>query len=136
MRKEENFRPGKLLAPWAAKPNTKKIGLENTKVKLDRGFIVVDANQQTAEPGVYGHRDVVAGTPQLATCHREGMIAVAHMAGKRPSPSTRIASPLHLYRARHRQRGAHRAQARPGIQSQDRPLSIRRMTAAPPSWEP
>src|SRR6202042_2018224 len=68
-------------------PNTEKIGLENTKVALDRGFIKVDQNQQTAEPGVYAIGDVVAGTPQLAhVATREGMIAVAHMAGKPAIP--------------------------------------------------
>ena len=69
------------------KPNTENIGLENTKVELDRGFIKVDENQQTAEPGVYAIGDVVAGTPQLAhVATREGMIAVAHMAGKPAVP--------------------------------------------------
>jgi dihydrolipoamide dehydrogenase len=85
--KEEELQAEKLLVAVGRKPNTDKIGLENTKVKLDRGFIVVDANQQTAEPGVYAIGDVVAGTPQLAhVATREGMIAVAHMAGRPAVP--------------------------------------------------
>jgi dihydrolipoamide dehydrogenase len=85
--KQEELEVEKLLVAVGRKPNTDKIGLENTKVELDRGFIKVDKNQQTAEPGVYAIGDVVAGTPQLAhVATREGMIAVAHMAGKPAIP--------------------------------------------------
>ena len=85
--KQEELEVEKLLIAVGRKPNTDKIGLENTKVELDRGFIKVDKNQQTAEPGVYAIGDVVAGTPQLAhVATREGMIAVAHMAGKPAIP--------------------------------------------------
>jgi dihydrolipoamide dehydrogenase len=85
--KEEELEVEKLLIAVGRKPNTENIGLENTKVELDRGFIKVDKNQQTAEPGVYAIGDVVAGTPQLAhVATREGMIAVAHMAGKPAIP--------------------------------------------------
>ena len=85
--KQEELEVEKLLIAVGRKPNTDKIGLENTKVELDRGFIKVDKNQQTAEPGVYAIGDVVAGTPQLAhVATREGMIAVAHMAGKPAMP--------------------------------------------------
>ena len=85
--KEEELQAEKLLVAVGRKPNTEKIGLESTKVKLDRGFIQVDSHQQTAEPGVYAIGDVVAGTPQLAhVATREGMIAVAHMAGKPAVP--------------------------------------------------
>jgi dihydrolipoamide dehydrogenase len=85
--KQEVLEAEKLLVAVGRKPNTEKIGLENTKVELDRGFIKVDANQQTAEKGVYAIGDIVAGTPQLAhVATREGMIAVAHIAGKPAIP--------------------------------------------------
>jgi len=85
--KQETLEVEKLLVAVGRKPNTERIGLENTKVALDRGFIVVDQFQQTGEPGVYAIGDVVAGTPQLAhVATREGMIAVAHMAGKSATP--------------------------------------------------
>src|ERR1022692_3610491 len=51
--KQEQLTAEKLLVAVGRKPNTDKIGLENTKVQLDRGFIKVDAHQQTGEPGVY-----------------------------------------------------------------------------------
>jgi len=80
------------------KPNTENIGLENTKVQLDRGFIQVDENQQTAEMGVYAIGDVVAGTPLLAhVATREGMIAVAHIAGKPAMPINKNRIPSCTY---------------------------------------
>jgi dihydrolipoamide dehydrogenase len=85
--KQEQLEAEKLLVAVGRKPNTENIGLENTKVKLDRGFIQVNPYQQTAEPGVYAIGDVVAGTPQLAhVATMEGMVAVAHMAGKPAIP--------------------------------------------------
>jgi dihydrolipoamide dehydrogenase len=85
--KQEMLNVEKLLVAVGRKPNTEKIGLENTRVELDRGFIKVDEHQRTAEPGVYAIGDVVAGTPQLAhVATREGMIAVAHVAGKPAVP--------------------------------------------------
>jgi dihydrolipoamide dehydrogenase len=88
--KEEQLEAEKLLVAVGRRPNTDAIGLENTRVELDRGFIKVDRNQQTAEPGVYAIGDVVAGTPQLAhVATREGMIAVAHIAGKPAIPINR-----------------------------------------------
>jgi dihydrolipoamide dehydrogenase len=96
--KQEQLTAEKLLVAVGRKPNTDKIGLENTKVQLDRGFIKVNANQQTDEPGVYAIGDVVAGTPQLAhVATREGMIAVAHMAGKPAQPINRNRIPGATY---------------------------------------
>lgn len=70
-----------LLIAVGRKPNTENIGLENTKVESDRGFIKVNGFQQTAEPGVYAIGDVVAGTPQLAhVAAAEGMVAIGHIA--------------------------------------------------------
>jgi len=96
--KPEQLEVEKLLVAVGRKPNTENIGLEKTKVQLDRGFIVVDANQKTAEPGIYAIGDVVAGTPQLAhVATREGMIAVAHMAGKPAVPINRNRIPGATY---------------------------------------
>src|SRR5204862_8013078 len=96
--KQEVLQAEKLLVAVGRKPNTEKIGLENTKVEVDRGFIKGDKNQQTAEPGVYAIGDVVAGTPQLAhVATREGMIAVAHMDGKPAQPINRNRIPGATY---------------------------------------
>ena len=76
-----------LLIAVGRKPNTDNIGVENTKVELDRGFIKANEFQQTGEPGVYAIGDIVAGTPQLAhVATMEGMVALDHMTGKPAIP--------------------------------------------------
>jgi dihydrolipoamide dehydrogenase len=88
--KKEEMEFEKLLVAVGRKPNTEDIGLENTAVKTDRGFVIVDAYQRTAEPNVYAIGDIVAGTPQLAhVASMEGMVAVAQMAGKPARPINR-----------------------------------------------
>src|SRR5581483_4389947 len=81
--KREDMEAETLLVAVGRKPNTENIGIEGTKVELDRGFVKVNEYQQTGEPGVYAIGDIVAGTPQLAhVATMEGMVAVAHIAGK------------------------------------------------------
>ena len=64
--------------------NTEGLGLEGTKVQLNRGNIVIDAMCRTGEPGVYAIGDV-AGAPWLAhKASHEGIIAVEHIAGLHP----------------------------------------------------
>ena len=85
--KEETVEAECLLVAVGRKPNTENIGLEGTRVELDRGFIKVNPFQQTGEPNVYAIGDIVAGTPQLAhVATAEGMVAMAHIAGKPVTP--------------------------------------------------
>jgi len=85
--KRETVEADALLIAVGRKPNTENIGLEGTRVQLDRGFVKVDAFQRTGEPGVYAIGDIVAGTPQLAhVATAEGMVAMAHIAGKPATP--------------------------------------------------
>ncbi len=91
--KVEEVEGDTLLVAVGRKPNTDGVGIEKTKIVLDRGFVQVDAYQRTAEPGVYAIGDIVAGTPQLAhVATMEGMVAVGHIAGKpvRPVNKQRI----------------------------------------------
>ena len=77
----------KLLVAVGRAPNTENVGLENTKIKADRGFIKTNEWMQTDEPGVYAIGDIVLGTPQLAhTASTEGVVAAAHIAGKPVEP--------------------------------------------------
>ena len=72
-----------LLVAVGRAPNTADIGLEKTRVKLERGFVKVDPFMQTDEPGVYAIGDIVAGSPLLAHVgEMEGIVAVTHAAGK------------------------------------------------------
>jgi dihydrolipoamide dehydrogenase len=63
------------------------VGLEKTRVKLERGFVKVDQYMQTDEPGVYAVGDIVANSPLLAhVASMEGIVAVTHAAGKPVEP--------------------------------------------------
>jgi dihydrolipoamide dehydrogenase len=88
----------KLLVAVGRQPNTENIGLENTKVQLDRGFVKVDPQQRTCEQGVYAIGDIVAGTPLLAhVATAEGMIAVGDIAGRPVRPINRNRIPGATY---------------------------------------
>ena len=64
--------------------NVEDLGLENTKVKTDRGCIVADAFSRTDEPGIYAIGDV-AGPPMLAhKAEHEGVICIEKIAGLDP----------------------------------------------------
>ena len=77
----------RLLVAVGRKPNTDRIGLENTAIETDRGFIPVNPYMETAEMGVYAIGDIVAGSPQLAhVASAEGMLAAARIAGKPAEP--------------------------------------------------
>lgn len=66
--------------------NVENLGLEKTKVKVEKGQIVTDAYGKTAEPGVYAIGDV-AGAPWLAhKASHEAIICVELIAGRRPHP--------------------------------------------------
>ncbi|MEQ1884858.1 MAG: dihydrolipoyl dehydrogenase [Bryobacteraceae bacterium] len=85
--KQETVETEALLVAVGRKPHTENIGIEGTGIQTDRGFIKVDQYQRTGEPGVYAIGDIVAGTPQLAhVASAEGMVAVAHIAGKPATP--------------------------------------------------
>jgi dihydrolipoamide dehydrogenase len=85
--KEQKIDAEKILIAVGRKPRTENIGLEKTKIKPDRGFIVTDSWMQTSEPGIYVIGDIVLGTPQLAHVGgMEGIVAVTKIAGKTGKP--------------------------------------------------
>ncbi len=64
--------------------NVEKIGLEGTKVKVEKTHVVTDGYLQTGEPGVYAIGDLV-GAPWLAhKAMHEGVICVEKIAGLHP----------------------------------------------------
>lgn len=66
--------------------NTENIGLEKTKVKVEKGHIVTNGFGETGEAGVYAIGDV-CGPPWLAhKASHEAMVVVEKIAGKNPHP--------------------------------------------------
>ncbi|MBI2933717.1 MAG: dihydrolipoyl dehydrogenase [Planctomycetes bacterium] len=75
-----------VLVAVGRRPLTDDIGLENTRAKVERGFVKVDAHMQTDEPGVYAVGDIVP-TPMLAhVASAEGLLAVEKIAGLPAQP--------------------------------------------------
>ncbi|MDP8959265.1 MAG: dihydrolipoyl dehydrogenase [Actinomycetota bacterium] len=96
---EDSVEVDTVLVAVGRAPVTDGIGLETTKVEVERGFVKADlASMQTAQPGVYAVGDVVAGTPQLAHAgFAEGMAAITHIATGETAPVTYRAVPLVVY---------------------------------------
>jgi dihydrolipoamide dehydrogenase len=71
-----------VLMSIGRKPETKGLGLENTKVALtDRGWIKVDKQLHTTDPNIFAIGDI-AGEPMLAhKASHEGRVAVEVIAG-------------------------------------------------------
>ena len=72
--------------------NVEDIGLEKTRVKVDRGHVVVNRWLETGEPGLYAIGDL-AGPPWLAhKASHEGIVCVERIAGLdvRPVETSRI----------------------------------------------
>jgi len=81
--KKQTLQAEKLLLAVGRKPMTENCGLEKSKAKMDRGFVLVGPYLETEEKGLYAVGDIVAGLPQLAhAAMMEGIVAVTHIAGK------------------------------------------------------
>src|SRR5690606_5733122 len=56
----------RVLVSVGRRPNSRGLGLENTKVNVDdKGFVVIDSKQRTDDPSILAIGDV-AGEPMLA----------------------------------------------------------------------
>ena len=87
----------RVLVATGRRPNSARLGLERTAVRLDaHGFVEVDAQRRTAEPHVFAVGDV-AGEPMLAhKATHEARVAVEAIAG-RPAAWDPAAVPAVIY---------------------------------------
>jgi dihydrolipoamide dehydrogenase len=84
--KEEKITVDRVISAVGIVGNTENIGLEGTKVKVERTHVVVDGFGRTGEPGVYAIGDL-AGPPWLAhKASHEGVVCVEAIAGLNPHP--------------------------------------------------
>ncbi|MBS0186094.1 MAG: dihydrolipoyl dehydrogenase [Proteobacteria bacterium] len=82
----QNISAEKVLFAIGIEANTENIGLETTKITLEKGHILTNSFCETNEKGIYAIGDV-AGPPWLA--HKgshEGIIAVQHIKGEHVHP--------------------------------------------------
>jgi len=73
----------RVLVSVGRSPNTRNLGLENTRLQVDkRGFIACDRQQRTAEPNIFAIGDI-AGEPMLAhKASHEAKVAIEVILGR------------------------------------------------------
>ncbi|MBU6426380.1 MAG: FAD-dependent oxidoreductase, partial [Rhodospirillales bacterium] len=84
--KSQVFEVEKVISAVGIVGNVENIGLEGTKVQVDRTHVVVDGYGRTGEKGVYAIGDL-AGPPWLAhKASHEAIVCVENIAGLHPHP--------------------------------------------------
>jgi len=94
-RTEQRF--DRVLVGIGRQPNSKGLGLEQTKIKVDdRGFIEVDEQQRTADSRIFAVGDVAGGYMLAHKASREGKVAAEVIVGE-PSAFDARAIPAVVY---------------------------------------
>ncbi|APB75392.1 MULTISPECIES: dihydrolipoyl dehydrogenase [Paenibacillus] len=78
----ETLSASKLLISVGRQANVENIGLENTDIRVEGGFISVNEHLQTNEPHIYAIGDCIGGLQLAHAASHEGLQAVHHMAGE------------------------------------------------------
>ncbi|WP_227937801.1 dihydrolipoyl dehydrogenase [Alkalihalobacillus deserti] len=84
--KETSFSAEKLLVSVGRLPNVEGVGLNNTTIEMERGFIQTNEYYQTNELHIYAIGDVIGGLQLAHVASHEGIIAIEHIAGENPTP--------------------------------------------------
>ena len=96
--KQQKIEADKVLLAVGRAPATEGVGLDKTKIEVDRGFVKTNNFMQTAEGGIYAIGDIALGYPQLAHAGAmEGIVAVTHIAGKPVKPVNVLRIPNATY---------------------------------------
>ncbi|WP_096153493.1 dihydrolipoyl dehydrogenase [Bacillus sp. FJAT-45066] len=83
---EKSFTAEKMLVSVGRQANVEGIGIENTDIVVDKGFILTNDYFQTKESHIYAIGDVIGGLQLAHVASHEGIVAVEHIAGENPSP--------------------------------------------------
>ncbi len=83
---EVSFKGEKLLISVGRIGNVEGIGLENTDIQVRDGVILTNEFYQTKESHIYAVGDVIGGLQLAHVASHEGIIAVEHIAGLKPTP--------------------------------------------------
>jgi dihydrolipoamide dehydrogenase len=74
----------RLIVSIGRVPNTEGLNAEGMGLKLDRGFVAVDADCRTSLPGVWAIGDVVRGPMLAHKAEEEGVAVAERIAGQKP----------------------------------------------------
>ena len=75
-----------MLVSVGRQANTQNIGLENTDIVVEKGYIQTNEFYQTKESHIYAIGDVIGGLQLAHVASHEGIVAVEHIAGKEVTP--------------------------------------------------
>ena len=78
----ESITADKILVAIGRSPNTDNIGIENSGIVTDKGFIKVDSHLRTSIPSIYAIGDVIGGYLLAHVASKEGKVAAENIAGK------------------------------------------------------
>lgn len=96
-KRQETLQADVVLVAAGIVGNVEDLGLEGTRVKVERSHVQVDEYCRTDEPGVYAIGDL-AGAPWLAhKASHEAMICVEKIAGQAPHPLNPLSVPACTY---------------------------------------
>jgi dihydrolipoamide dehydrogenase len=80
--KEQEIHADSILMAVGVVSNTENLGIENTKIIVEKGVIKVDEFCQTNEPGIYAIGDVIHGPWLAHKASHEGILVAEKLAGK------------------------------------------------------
>ncbi|WP_136606276.1 dihydrolipoyl dehydrogenase [Paenibacillus dokdonensis] len=95
--KTETLTASSILVSVGRQANVENIGLENTDVRVERGFIAVNQHLQTGEAHIYAIGDVIGGLQLAHAASHEGIAAVNHLAGEAVHPVPQHMIPRCVY---------------------------------------
>jgi dihydrolipoamide dehydrogenase len=85
-KEQKELRAEMLLVAAGRAANVEDIGLETTKVEVDRGVVKVNGRMRTKEPHVYAIGDLIGGLWLAHTAGHEGIVAAHTIAGEKDVP--------------------------------------------------
>jgi dihydrolipoamide dehydrogenase len=83
---ERLFSADQILVSVGRLPNIEGIGLDNTDIKIEKGFIDTNQFYQTKESHIYAIGDVIGGLQLAHVASHEGIVAVEHLSNETPIP--------------------------------------------------
>ncbi|SDI96596.1 dihydrolipoyl dehydrogenase [Salimicrobium halophilum] len=87
----------KLLVSVGRTANVENIGLENTDIIVENGFVQTNEMYQTKESHIYAIGDVIGGMQLAHVASHEGITAVEHMNDNQPAPMSDKEVPSCIY---------------------------------------
>ncbi|HZG71541.1 MAG TPA: dihydrolipoyl dehydrogenase [Chondromyces sp.] len=96
---KQTFEAEKLLVSVGRQANIEGIGLENTDILVENGFIQTNEVYQTKESHIYAIGDVIGGLQLAHVASHEGLTAVQHIAEGKADPINYTFVPKCIYSA-------------------------------------